>query len=1245
MGKYIYLLILSVFTLQGYSQITTTANGNANQLAQILAGNGVTVSNVVLTCPNGAAGTFTTSTCNLGMTQGVILTTGNVNTVAGPNINGSSGIDNSGGGDSDLDNLTSNITYNAAVLEFDMQVLSDSVEFRYAFGSDEYPEYVCSNFNDVFGFFISGPGITGSKNIALIPGTTIPVAINSVNPGMSGTYGTASTCTSLSYSSYYVDNTNGTCLEYDGFTRVLTAKAKNLQPCQTYHLKLAVADVGDGIYDSGVFLEANSLVSNAVDIEDATTNVPNVSNAMEGCMNGSVRFHLAQAVNYPTTVNYTIGGTAINGTDYQNLSTSITIPAGDTTALLHIYPVADGLVEGNETVVIYLSNACSAIPYDSAVLVIVDSLPFAIAPGDTLICPGGSVQLSAGLASTYSWSPAAGLNSTTIFNPIATPSSTTTYVCSVTIGLCTATDQITITVANSPFSVNAGNDTSSCTGGVLLSPVVTGSPVNGQAFQYAWSPATGLSSTTTLSTTASPITATDYIIAVTSGGCVARDTVHVALGSINIATNSTDVTCYGSNNGTATMGLITGTPPLNISWSNGAVSQNVLNLAPGVYTVSVTDATNCTATGSVNINSPAAINFGQAVITEPSCNGASNGSATLTAAGGVGNFTYQWSNGSNSSTATNLSSGNYTLLATDASGCDADTTIAVGQPPLLGLSTTASNETCSGTGNGSAKVTALSGTAPYSYSWSTGSTADSAVALTSGSYTVTVSDNNGCSAAASVIVAFNNSITFSQALVSDVKCHGASDGSMQVAVNGATGTVNYVWNTGGTGANVTGVSANTYKVTATDQAGCVADTTLIVHEPASLIVTTSHVDELCNGGSTASGTANVNGGTSPYTYAWSTGAATTTITGLTPQAYSVSVYDANLCSATSSFTVTEPAALSVLLGSTPTNCPYSSDGFIYAEILNGTSPYNYNLNFNNSVTQTNNDGLFNNLVVGSYTVSVTDVNNCTATSTVFVNPPYPDEFEITSDSTSCYGTNYNDGSILVTPISTINQPYYYSVDGQGNQLTGEFMNLSAGWHQLTMVNKNGCIIDTVAFVEEPAQGVALVSPGDTSIQLGQSVNLHAGIQAPYTQNDVLGYTWWANLTGLSCSDCANPVATPYLTETYTVNVMYGKNCVATTTVTVNIDGHPPVFIPNTFTPNGDGHNDLFLVFGQSIAKVHMTIFNRWGELVFESNDNFDGWDGTYRGQQQNNAVFTYVADITFLDGKLIQEKGSITLMR
>lgn len=1245
MGKNIYLLLLTVFTLHLHGQITTTANSNANQLAQILAGNGVTVSNVVLTSPSGAAGTFTTGICNLGMTQGVILTTGNVNTVPGPNALGSTGIDNGGGGDSDLDNLTSNTTYNAAILEFDMQVLSDSVEFRYAFGSDEYPEYVCSNFNDVFGFFISGPGIAGSKNIALIPGTNIPVAINSVNPGMSGTYGSASSCTSLSYSNYYVNNTTGTCLEYDGFTRVLTAKAKNLQPCQTYHLKLAVADVGDGIYDSGVFLEANSLVSNAVDIDDATTNVPNVSNAMEGCMNGSVRFHLAQSVNYPTTVNYTIGGTAVNGTDYQTLGTSITIPAGDTTALLHIYPIADGLVEGNETVVIYLSNACSATPYDSAVLVIVDSLPFAITPGDTLICPGASVQLNAGLASTYSWTPGTGLSSTTSHNPVATPASTTTYTCNVTIGLCTASDQITITVANSPFSVNAGNDTSSCTGGITLTPIVTGSPINGQAFQYAWSPASGLSSTTTLNTTANPTSATDYIIAVSSGGCIARDTVHVGIGSINIATNSTDVTCFGSNDGTATMGLITGTPPLTISWSNGAIASNILNLAPGNYTVSVTDATNCTATGSVNINTPAAIGFDIPTITQPSCNGGANGSISLTANGGVGNFSYQWNNGSSGSTASGLTSGNYTLFATDASGCDADTTIAVGQPPVLGLSTNASNETCSGTGNGSAKVTATSGTAPYTYNWSTGSNLDSTVALTSGNYFVTVTDNKGCTAATSVAIGFNNSITFSQALVSDVKCHGASDGSMQVSVSGFTGTVNYVWNTGGTGSSVTGVTANTYKVTATDQAGCVADTTLVVNEPPSLLVSTSHVNELCYGGSTASGTANVNGGTSPYTYAWSTGAATTSINGLVPQTYSVSVYDANLCSATSSFTVSEPAALSVLLGSTPTNCPYSSDGYINAEILNGTSPYNYYLSFNNSVTQTNNDGLFNGLVVGSYTVSVTDVNNCTATSTVYVNPPYPDEFEITSDSTSCYGASYTDGSILVTPISTINQPYYYSVDGQGNQLTGEFLNLSAGVHQLTMVNKNGCIIDTMAIVEEPAQGVALVSPGDTSIQLGQSVQLHASIQSPYSQNDVLGYTWWANLTGLSCSDCANPVATPYLSETYTVNVMYGKNCVATTTIAVNIDGHPPVFIPNTFTPNGDGHNDLFLVFGQSIAKVHMTVFNRWGELVFESNDNFDGWDGTYRGQQQNNAVFTYVADITFLDGKQIQEKGSITLMR
>jgi hypothetical protein len=461
MNKLISILLIAALAcafLQSNAQIVVANSNNGNALAQTLAGNGVTISNVVLNCPNGGAGTFNATNSNIGMPAGILLTSGLADTVHGPNDQSGCGHDHMAPGDPDLDGISSSSTHDACVLEFDMQVLSDSVEFRYSFASEEYLEFV-NSYNDAFAFFISGPGITGSQNIALIPGTSIPVTINNLND--------------VNYPQFYVDNGDGftgspqytdpTVVQYDGFTTVLTAKKKGLQPCQTYHLKLAVADALDGVLDSGVFLEANSLTSNFVSLDTIQTDVPNVSNAVEGCVRGKIRFLLETPVGFPSKVKFTIAGTATNGVDYQNIADSITIAAGDTVATLDIIAINDGLTEGSETVKIYLLTACNNTPYDSVTLLILDTFAITVSP-DVTICSGDQVQLTATGGTSYNWSPAATLSSATVFNPIATPTGSTTYVCSTNVGACSSTDSVRVTVGAATFSVNAGPDIGVCNG-------------------------------------------------------------------------------------------------------------------------------------------------------------------------------------------------------------------------------------------------------------------------------------------------------------------------------------------------------------------------------------------------------------------------------------------------------------------------------------------------------------------------------------------------------------------------------------------------------------------------------------------------------------------------------------------------------------------------------------------------------------------------------------------------------------
>jgi hypothetical protein len=266
--------ILGSFSAKGQLQVsavTGTSAQQAHKLAQLLAGSGVQVSyastnaSPILQLPFGK---FNGVNSNIGLDSGVILTTGLITSAPGPNTLGSTS--NPGTGlmsDQQLTALANGQALNdVCILEFDLVPQNDSLTFRYVFGSEEYNEFVCSNFNDVFGFFINGPGIVtninqpGVRNLSLIPGLQSFVSINTVNNGSCGGVYTPGPGTDLSNSQNFVDNTNGTTVGYDGLTVVLTVGAVVI-PGQLYHLKLAIADVSDASYDSGVFIEAGSIVS------------------------------------------------------------------------------------------------------------------------------------------------------------------------------------------------------------------------------------------------------------------------------------------------------------------------------------------------------------------------------------------------------------------------------------------------------------------------------------------------------------------------------------------------------------------------------------------------------------------------------------------------------------------------------------------------------------------------------------------------------------------------------------------------------------------------------------------------------------------------------------------------------------------------------------------------------------------------------------------------------------------------
>lgn len=265
MKKYfISLLINALFAVIAFSQpIGVNTNLNDNDLVQTLGGPGVIISNVSVTAAAGSYGQFTNGNVgqgNIGIASGLILTTGTITGAVGPNPSGSQNNTTINGvpGNALLDALNQGTTEDATVVEFDVNTTGTILTFNYVFGSEEYHEYVESNYNDVFAFFISGPGINGNQNLAIIPGTNLPVSIHNINNGdtfMCQSSGPGNNA------NFFVDNCNGLSVSYDGFTTVFQARAVNLNPCETYHITLAIADVGDSQWDSGVFIREGTFNS------------------------------------------------------------------------------------------------------------------------------------------------------------------------------------------------------------------------------------------------------------------------------------------------------------------------------------------------------------------------------------------------------------------------------------------------------------------------------------------------------------------------------------------------------------------------------------------------------------------------------------------------------------------------------------------------------------------------------------------------------------------------------------------------------------------------------------------------------------------------------------------------------------------------------------------------------------------------------------------------------------------------
>ena len=533
---------------------------------------------------------------------------------------------------------------------------------------------------------------------------------------------------------------------------------------------------------------------------------------------------------------------------------------------------------------------------------------------------------------------------------------------------------------------------------------------------FFWNPTTDMTNETTLTPTVCPSTTGTYVYTLTAedtAGCVSQSddvTVNVIeCGPCTMTasiTSSVNDSCYGDCDGEATVSPVGGTPSYSYLWdpaAGGQTTATATNLCAGTYNVTITDADPCTATAQVIITEPSAPLTSGGTSTNETAPGACDGTIDLTPTGGTGSYTFIWSNFETTEDLNSLCSGTYIVTITDANGCTTTNTfpISSGSCNLTASIDSSADVNCNGDCTGSATVTPVNGTTPYTYAWTpSGATTQTANNLCAGVHNVTVTDDAVCTATASVTITEPALLAITIDSTQNVNCYGGNDGAVYTTASGGTGLYTYSWtNTAQTTGDITNLSVNTYDVTVTDANFCTNTASVSITEPAELTSTGSTTDESSPGA--CDGTIDLipAGGTPTYTYIWDNAETTEDLSGLCSGWYYVTITDANGCTATNSFYINDvPCALTAsITASTNVLCNGDCNGTATVSPASGTAPFIYN--WSNGATIENPD----NLCAGTHNVTVTDADSCNATASVNITEP-PQLTVSTGGSTSiCSG--------------------------------------------------------------------------------------------------------------------------------------------------------------------------------------------------------------------------------------------------
>jgi gliding motility-associated-like protein len=879
-------------------------------------------------------------------------------------------------------------------------------------------------------------------------------------------------------------------------------------------------------------------------------------------------------------------------------------------------------------------------------------------------------------AVTYSWAPGGQTTQT------ATGLTPGTYTVSVTYTAinCVVTNTVTVTGGGAIAVPTAGSNSPVCVGGTLN---LTAANITGASYSWAGpnSFTSPLQNPSIVGVTAAA--AGTYTVTATVGGCTNTSTVNVTLNPVPTVTVPANITiCTGGN---VAASNFTSTPAGGtFTWTNSNPAIGLAANGTGnTPAFTATNATGSPISGTITVTSTVGgcvgtpnsytitVNSGlvaNAGVSDTICFG---GSMVLNASPVAGGNTYAWSPATGLS-ATNVANPTaspttttvYTVTVTDAMGCSGTANVTVYVDSQITLALAGIDVTCNGANNGQTIVIPSGGNTPYTYSWSPGAcTSPSCSGVGPGTYNVTVTDAWGCTATGSATVTQPTLLTVSTTGTTPATCNAACNGTATAAGNGGTAPYNFSWNTipVQNTATATGLCAGTYTCTITDANGCTATTTATITQPTAVVIAPMTNVTICNGGSTTL-TATANGGTPGYTYNWSpaTGLSATNIANPTANPtvttiYTVTATDANGCAAAPvNVTVTVNPLLSVIANGTATICPGASTP-LSATASNGNGgPYTYvwspaaglsNPNISNPTASP--------ASTTTYTVTANDGCSPAVTATVTVTVSAVPTVLFAADVTSGCAplcVNFTDASAVAG--GTINSwSWNFGGDGTSSAQNPTHCFVNAGTYSitLTVTDNNGCT--NTATVNNMINVFAMPNASFTA-PLSTSI-LNPTVQFIDNSSNATGWSWNFGDNVLNpttnTSSQQNPSHTYSETGTYcaTLIVTNAAGCTDTTQLCVVIDPEFTFFIPNAFSPNGDGVNDFFFGKGEFIKEYEMSIFDRWGNMIFFTDDINKGWDGRANHGSEIAQQDVYVYVVKLKDNKNQKHKyiGSVTLVK